>query len=57
VSVHLETAASLDSAQPRSTLAEFYGATYSRLLAVLVLAVGDRREAEELVQEAFSSRR
>lgn len=36
-----------------SELAEFYAATYSRLLAVLAVAAGDRREAEEVVQEAF----
>lgn len=36
-----------------SALAEFYAASYSRVLAVLAVAAGDRREAEEVVQEAF----
>jgi RNA polymerase sigma-70 factor (ECF subfamily) len=34
-------------------LAEFYAASYARVLAVLVVAAGDHREAEEVVQEAF----
>jgi RNA polymerase sigma-70 factor (ECF subfamily) len=39
--------------EPVSELAEFYAASYSRVLAVLAVAAGDRREAEEVLQEAF----
>jgi RNA polymerase sigma-70 factor (ECF subfamily) len=39
--------------EPVSELAEFYAASYSRVLAVLTVAAGDQREAEEVLQEAF----
>ncbi|MCU1589604.1 MAG: polymerase, sigma-24 subunit, subfamily [Frankiales bacterium] len=42
-----------ESEASHTALADFYAATYSRLLAVLTVAAGDHREAEEVVQEAF----
>lgn len=37
----------------RATFDTFYAATYARLVAVLSLTTGDRRDAEDVVQEAF----
>ena len=39
--------------QPRE-LAAFYASTYRRLVSVVGLALGDRHEAEEIVQDSFA---